>query len=98
MIWPRLDERTYPKCFARAAAAFSSCKYVPTTLKSQANMAKKTKDEVLAELQNMSVREVREVAKVINERFGATAANPAAIPGAWIGNRRYQYSGKKQNR
>jgi large subunit ribosomal protein L7/L12 len=46
-------------------------------------MATKTKDEILDAISNMTVLELSELVKAIEEKFGVTAAAPVAmVPGA----------------
>ena len=45
-------------------------------------MAKLTKEEIIASLKEMSVLELNEVVKAVQEEFGVTAAAPVAVAAA----------------
>ena len=45
-------------------------------------MAKLTKEEIVAALEEMTVVELNELVKAVEEKFGVTAAAPVAVAGA----------------
>lgn len=45
-------------------------------------MAKMTKDELMSAIEEMSVLELSELVKALEEKFGVTAAAPVAVAGA----------------
>lgn len=46
------------------------------------NMAKMTKEEMMSAIEEMSVLELSELVKALEEKFGVTAAAPVAVAGA----------------
>jgi large subunit ribosomal protein L7/L12 len=53
-----------------------------TKRKGEDNMAELTKDDILEAISNMTVLEVSELVKAMEEKFGVSAAAPVAVAGA----------------
>ncbi len=48
-------------------------------------MAKLTNEEIIATLKEMTILEINDLVKAIEEKFGVTAAAPVAVAGAVAG-------------